>query len=95
MAPITHTKRLTEGEILEIASSVFNKKAEWINWIATPKAHRFLTYVESNIRFYGADFYAQKKKYILDVFIHYRSKVTDEDKQAERIFEHKVSEMGE
>ena len=91
----TQMHRLTETEILQIATEVFGKKPEWINWIAAPKAHRFLTYVESNIKFYGADFCAMKKKYILDVFIHYRASVTDEDRSAERYFEYMVSDMGE
>lgn len=87
-------RRMTKAEILATASKIFGSSIKWINWLGTPKDHRFVTQCESNISFTGADFFAKFKTYNLDVFVWYREKVTDADYETEQKFEDSVREMG-
>ena len=86
---------MTKQEILDKASEIFKSKISWVNWIGVPAKHRFLTQCESNVKFSGADYFAQYKDYTLDIFVWYKDKVTDSDFTDEQKFEDAVRCMGD
>ena len=86
--------KLTKQEILDTATRVFGKEPRWFAFLAMPKAHKCLTYREHDMEFFGADYYATRKNYDLELRVFYREDMLPEDRDMERAFESAVRNAG-
>ena len=85
---------LTEQDILNRAKDAFGKEPRWFAFLAMPKSHTVVTYREHDTDFFGADYYATRKNYDLEVRVFYREDMLPEDRVNELKFEDSVRNAG-